>query len=165
MSAYDELVRKLEARAEGLESSAAKTEDWHEFMPGDVREHMRQEAADLRRAAAAIRALEGDNRLLETENAQERQLSYDRLERLTASEADRQSAEAKLEAVREALLPFGLMCRVLETRATVTFGNSVPDSERVCVSAGEAGVAVLTMGDFRQALAALDTEKAGGSNA
>lgn len=44
----------LTRRADGLEASAANTEDWYEAMPGNVREEMKAEAAAIRTALAAI---------------------------------------------------------------------------------------------------------------
>jgi hypothetical protein len=60
-----------------------------------------------------------------------------------------------VERLKAALEPFAAMGRVMETRATVTFGRMPPDSEIVCESSGEAGQGVLTMGHFRDAAALL----------
>lgn len=60
-----------------------------------------------------------------------------------------------LSQMRAALEPFAAMGRVMEIRATVTFGKMPPDSEIVCESSGEAGIGILTMGHFRDAAALL----------
>jgi hypothetical protein len=61
----------------------------------------------------------------------------------------------RVKVLEEALSPFAAMGRVMETRAVVTFGKQVPDSEIVCGSSGEVGLGVLTMGHFRDATALL----------
>jgi hypothetical protein len=74
---------------------------------------------------------------------------------LPASDEDVEKAAKLVERLRAALEPFAAMGRVMETRAIVTFGKTVPDSEIVCQSSGEAGHGILTMGHFRDAAALL----------
>lgn len=59
--------------------------------------------------------------------------------------------QAQVEAMREALAPFAAMGRVMERRASITFGRHPKDSEIVCESSGEVGMGILTMGHFRDA--------------
>lgn len=72
-----------------------------------------------------------------------------------------QSDQQQAELVA-ALEPFAAMARVMEARAAMTFGRSVPDTEVVCESIGEMGFGILVMGHFRDALSLVPKPKGWG---
>lgn len=74
---------------------------------------------------------------------------------VSGSQAGGLAIQASDAVLIEALKPFAAMGRVLERRGLMTFGRTVPDSERLLISDGEVGTAVISMRDFRRAVAAI----------
>lgn len=71
------------------------------------------------------------------------------------SAAALRALQSQCDRYRVALEPFAAMGRVIEARAKLTFGRTVPDSEIVSESSGEVGMGILVMGHFRDAAALL----------